>query len=100
MRELEGLTDILADFGEQHRGWATNPVSRVTAQGFSLSNRALYPLPQCRDELRGSRSHPVHSGDISRARACHSCSGLTSPARLRMAMIASHAADAAERVVV
>ena len=47
-----------------------------------------------------ARRQPVHSGDISRASACHSWSERTSPARLRSAMIASQAAEAAERVVV
>ena len=86
--------------GQQHRGRPADPVGRVPRQRLAFPHLAPDPRPQRRGEARVAGGQPVHSGDISRASACHSCSGRTSPARLRSAMIASQAAEAPDRVVV
>ena len=97
VRRREARSATSSGAGREHdRGRPADAVGRVARQRLALPHLAA----QLR---RGSaaanagipRGHPVHSGDISRASACHSCSDRTSPARLRSAMIASQAAEAA-----
>ena len=92
--------DILRRGRQQDGGRAADSVGRVSPHRLRLTDLPGHPAAQRLDEFRIPSGHPVHSGDISRASACHSWSARTSPARLRSAMMASHAAEAAESVVV
>ena len=88
-----------ADILRRWPGAAPWPARRSGRWSSAPAARPRGPSP--RDPRReaprtnsgSARGQPVHSGDISRARACHSWSDRTSPVRLRSAMIASQAAD-------
>ncbi len=98
--QTKGRRNIGWSLGQQHSGRPADPIGGVAGDGLPFPHRPGNPIPQRSDEVRAAGAHPVHSGDISRASACHSCSGRTSPARLLSAMTASHAAEAADNVVV
>jgi hypothetical protein len=86
--------------GQQHRRWSADAVRRVAAQRLTFPYLPADAGAETDGEGRIASGQPVHSADISRASACHSWSERTSPARLRSAITASHAADAADSVVV
>ena len=92
--------DVFGAGRQHHRGGAPDPIGRVPRQRLVFPHLAPERRPELPDERGVARGQPVHSGDISRASACHSWSGRTSPARLLSAMTASLAADAPESVVV
>ena len=100
VRRPHGGADILSRGGKHDGRGTADAVGAVAGEGLGLPHLALDPRAYPRREPGVPRGQPVHSGDISRARTCHSWRERTSPARLFSAMIASQAADAAERVVV
>jgi hypothetical protein len=99
-RQLNRRCDVFGTRRKQDSGRAADAIGGVARQALRLPNLAPHALLQCGGERRPASRHPVHSADISRASACHSWSDRTSPARLRSAMMASQAADAADSVVV
>ena len=80
-------------------GAAADPVGGVAGEWLRFAHRPADQGAQRRRDARLPRAfHPA--ARLCRASSCHSCSEQTVSWRLLSAMIASHAAEAAESVVV
>src|SRR5207249_6934022 len=94
VRQPQGDAHVLGDSRKDDGGRTADPVGGIASEGLALPHLAPDPCSHRLGEGGCPGAHPVHSGDISLARACHSWSDRTSPARLLSAMMASHAAEA------
>ena len=99
-RGPQPVDHVLRRRGQQHGGRATDAIGRVAGERFVASHFAPHRGAEPRHEAGVARAGHAGSAARERVSSYHSCSGRTSPTRLRIAMIASQAAFAADIVVV
>ena len=95
---LQCERDILGAGRTKHRSGPADAIGGPARERLVLAHFAPH---QCAERPRERRiACRAHAREAARAKACHSCNERTSPGRLFIAMMASHAAEAADIVVV